>query len=588
MSIEIMHIAEVKEDFSLVIPEVNDRFDYIVESMNKIIEERNSKDNNKLIEYPIAHPLKGKTTLPIRAKYLQLGSVTNIDTIPNSTLFENGADDLLYYKYRGGSIVAIPGAGGGGEANTASSQGSGTSLFYQKSASDLQFNAIKSENSRITVALDAGSHDVELTLNEGSIVHQNLSGAGSNAHSVIDSHIGDSILHFTEESISIPASQISDFDTEVSNNPSVSDNATHSGLTSGNPHLVTLSDVGGTTNHIALSNIGTNTHAEIDTHIADTNDDHTQYHNNTRGDARYLQLVGGTMVGDIVMNSNSVTGPSSSSFTLGNVTDITSGQVMNLSCSQGTTIDFTNKVTITSATNNIVLSGVDILLQATGTIYSYRDINMGGHDITTVGTVDGIDIATDVAANTSHRGDSSLHFTEASIDHGSIDGLTDDDHTQYYNETRGDARYLGLTAKASDSDKLDNLDSTQFARTDIDETFDEDVLFSKELQIKSSNSTPQFIIERDLVAQGLTITAGGGNTVYNSYEGTDVIYGRHIFNSTKGSTTVERMRIDNSGNVGIGTDSPSSKLSVVGLPTSASGLSSGDIWRNGTVLNIVA
>ncbi|NTW31368.1 MAG: LamG domain-containing protein [Bacteroidetes bacterium] len=41
------------------------------------------------------------------------------------------------------------------------------------------------------------------------------------------------------------------------------------------------------------------------------------------------------------------------------------------------------------------------------------------------------------------------------------------------------------------------------------------------------------------------------------------------------------------GSVGIGTTTPGSKLSVVGLPTSAAGLSSGDIWRNGSVLNIV-
>ena len=32
-------------------------------------------------------------------------------------------------------------------------------------------------------------------------------------------------------------------------------------------------------------------------------DDHTQYHNDTRGDARYLQLTGGTLTGDVTMGS---------------------------------------------------------------------------------------------------------------------------------------------------------------------------------------------------------------------------------------------------------------------------------------------
>jgi hypothetical protein len=57
-----------------------------------------------------------------------------------------------------------------------------------------------------------------------------------------------------------------------------------------------------------------------------------------------------------------------------------------------------------------------------------------------------------------------------------------------------------------------------------------------------------------------------------------------------GTNDTERMRITAGGNVGIGKTSPGSKLSVVGLPTSATGLTSGDIWRdaaNGNVLKIV-
>lgn len=49
----------------------------------------------------------------------------------------------------------------------------------------------------------------------------------------------------------------------------------------------------------------------------------------------------------------------------------------------------------------------------------------------------------------------------------------------------------------------------------------------------------------------------------------------------------EVLTILHSGNVGIGTTSPGSKLSVVGLPTSPSGLSAGDIYIDSDVLKIV-
>lgn len=59
--------------------------------------------------------------------------------------------------------------------------------------------------------------------------------------------------------------------------------------------------------------------------------------------------------------------------------------------------------------------------------------------------------------------------------------------------------------------------------------------------------------------------------------------GYHYFH-TGGS---ERMRVTSAGNVGIGTTNPGSKLSIVGLPTSASGLSAGDIWNDSGTLKIV-
>lgn len=79
-----------------------------------------------------------------------------------------------------------------GEANTASNQGAGgVGLFDNKNGTDLEFRNINAGSNKVSVTLDAPNKEVDLDLNEGNIVHQNLSGAGVNTHAQIDSHIAD-------------------------------------------------------------------------------------------------------------------------------------------------------------------------------------------------------------------------------------------------------------------------------------------------------------------------------------------------------------------------------------------------------------
>ena len=115
-----------------------------------------------------------------------------------------------------------------------------------------------------------------------------------------------------------------------------------------------------------LSSVGVTDHGAL-TGLAD--DDHTQYHNNARGDARYVQLSTLTTKGDIFARTSS---------TVTRVAVGSNGQVL----------------TADSAAS----AGVSWQTPSSGV-----------------------------------------------TDHGALTGLGDDDHTQYHNDARGDARYYKKT-----------------------------------------------------------------------------------------------------------------------------------------------
>jgi hypothetical protein len=141
-------------------------------------------------------------------------------------------------------------------------------------------------------------------------------------------------------------------------------------------------------------------------------------------------------------------------------------------------------------------------------------------------------------------------------------------------------------------------------------------LLLKKSTNNSSSPSIAFIKSSGTTQNSNSLVSAGDFTGFISFQGTDGtaakqsaaiaavvdgfpsgsdMPGRLEFLTTpSGSTTpVERMRITNIGRVGIGTSNPAKLLHVngtvrlQGLPTSATGLSAGDIWNDSGTLKIV-
>lgn len=93
---------------------------------------------------------------------------------------DGAADYVMTYDASAGTLKKVllqnlP-SSGGGEANTASSVGSGVSLFKVKSGGDLQFRSVTNASSKMTVRTNVNVNEIEFDVVEAQLSRNNLGG----------------------------------------------------------------------------------------------------------------------------------------------------------------------------------------------------------------------------------------------------------------------------------------------------------------------------------------------------------------------------------------------------------------------------
>lgn len=306
-----------------------------------------------------------------------------------------------------------------------------------------------------------------------------------------------------------------------------------------------------TTQAIADLTPGATDHGGL-TGLAD--DDHTQYHNDTRGDARYPPTSraitagagltgGGTLAADRTINVGAGTGITVAADAVGldtaNARNVDHSGVSILAgdCLEGGgTLEASRTLGVAAGS-----VGLEKLVSiATASILGRNTAGSGAVEVLTAAQVTALlnTVTSSLKGLAPASGGGTTNFLRAdgtwaappgagTSDHGGLTGLGDDDHTQYHNDARGDTRYY--TKSLLDSGQLD---TRYYTEAEVLAAFAAIVHTHPSTQINDSTAAGRAMLAAANVAaqtallnnftsalKGLVPPSGGGTTNYLRADG---------------------------------------------------------------------
>lgn len=329
--------------------------------------------------------------------------------------------------------------------------------------------------------------------------------------------------------------------------------------------------VTGTIDHTVLSNIGTNSHVEIDTHLSDNSQAHSDYLLNNANDITNgtLGMATGSTVGTLTLADGSIT-DSGGAISFGNETLSTSGSITGDSFITGSDIGVSGDIDLLQLVANQLTVNGDIIptgyiKMATDRSLSFYDgstysvVYLSGYDLIIENLVNGSDIKLwTVNGEVSVAGD--LTVTTGTVQ---AEQLTSTD----------DITMQGHLLTLGDNSATDIVLSFDGSANDATVTYDE----SADLFISTADiSTPRLVLA-DLdtyielrQADSMTFTVGGvefmrldealfTDIMYFNYGGVDIDF------NFRGASD-DNLIFANAGTdkVGFGDNAPGEKVDVAG------------------------